>query len=38
VAGILLMLFPYFISSTLLIVGIAALLGGALWLCVRLGL
>jgi hypothetical protein len=37
-AGILLMVFPYFISSTLLILGIGALLGGGLWLAVRLGM
>jgi len=38
VVGILLMVFPYFISSTFLILGIGALLGGGLWLAVRFGM
>jgi hypothetical protein len=37
VAGLLMMVFPYFISNALLIVGIGALLGGGLWLAVRFG-
>jgi len=38
VLGLLLMVFPYFVPGTLLVVGIAVLLLGALWLAVRLGL
>ena len=35
--GILMMVFPYFISNALLILGIGAVLGGGLWLAVRFG-
>jgi D-alanyl-lipoteichoic acid acyltransferase DltB (MBOAT superfamily) len=38
VIGILMMVFPYFFSSTLLILGVAALLGGLLWGATRFGL
>jgi len=38
VAGLALLVFPYFLSSTLLIVGIGALLTGALWLAAHFGM
>jgi hypothetical protein len=37
-AGLLMMVFPYFVSNTLLILGIGALLGGALWGATRFGM
>jgi hypothetical protein len=38
VAGILMMIFPYFISNMWLILGIAVVLGGGAWLAARMGL
>ena len=37
VAGLVLLVFPYFVSSVLLMLGIAALLCGLLYLAVRAG-
>jgi hypothetical protein len=35
--GLVLMVFPYFVSSNLAVVGIAAALLGAMWLAIRAG-
>jgi hypothetical protein len=35
--GLALMVFPYFVSSNLAVVGIAAALLGAMWLAIRAG-
>jgi hypothetical protein len=37
VAGLALMLFPYFATSVTTLVGIGALVGAALWYAIRLG-
>jgi hypothetical protein len=36
-AGVILMAYPYFVSNVWLMLGIGALVLGALWLAVRLG-
>ena len=37
VAGLALMVFPYFATSVTTLVGIGALIGAALWYAIRLG-
>jgi hypothetical protein len=37
VAGLALMVFPYFVSGALALVGVGALIGGALWAVLQLG-
>jgi hypothetical protein len=37
VAGLALMLFPYFATSVIALAGIGALIGAALWYAIRLG-
>jgi hypothetical protein len=36
--GVVLMVFPYFVSNVALMLGIAAAVGGALWVGLKLGL
>jgi hypothetical protein len=37
VAGLLLMIYPYFMASVWSLIGVGILLGAGLWLAVRLG-
>lgn len=38
IAGLALMIFPYFVADPLIMIGIAVLLLGAMWLALRSGL